>query len=254
MRIKIKDININYTVNGEGDNYLLLHGWGANIDLYKGITNNIAKYAKVFALDLPGFGKSDEPEKGWSLDDFVEFIIEFIEKMEIKKVNLIGHSFGGRVIIKMLNRKDLNFEIEKVILIGSAGIKHELSFNKKMKIRTFKIGKKILSNKIVKKAFPDLLDKFISRSGSSDYRNASPVMKECMKKAVNEELTNLLPEIKNEVLLIWGENDTETPIEDGILMNKLIKNSGLVKIRNGSHFVFIEQTQYVNKIIDAFLR
>ncbi len=254
MKIKIKDININYTVNGEGENYLLLHGWGANIDLYNGITNHIAKYAKVYAIDLPGFGKSDEPQKGLSLDEFVELVIEFIKKMGIEKINLIGHSFGGRLIIKMLNRKDLNFEIDKVILMGSAGIKHELSFNKKMKIKTFKIGKKILSNKIVKKIFPGMLDKFISISGSPDYRNASLVMKECMKMAVNEDLTHLLPEIKNEVLLIWGENDTETPIEDGILMNKLIKNSGLVKIKNGTHFVFIEQTQYINNIIDAFIK
>lgn len=254
MNIKLKDLNINYTVSGEGEAYLLLHGWGANIELYNGITDNISTYAKVYAIDLPGFGKSEEPKEGWNVDQFVDFVIEFIEKMGIEKVNLIGHSFGGRIIIKLLNRAQLKFKTGKVILIGSAGIKHKLSFKKKIKVKMYKIGKKILSFKLIQKIFPNKLEKLKQKSGSEDYRNASPIMKQCLVKCINEDLTDLLYSINNEVLLIWGENDTQTPLQDGKMMNKLIKNSGLVQIKYGTHYVFLEQTQYVNRIIDAFIK
>lgn len=254
MNIKVKNLDINYTINGEGEAYLLLHGWGANMELYKGITDNISKYAKIYAIDLPGFGKSEEPKEGWNVDQFVDLIIEFIEKIKIKKVNLIGHSFGGRIIIKLLNRSELKFETGKVILIGSAGIKHKLSLKKKIKVRMYKLGKKVLSLKLVQKIFPNKLEELKQKSGSPDYRNASPIMKQCLVKCINEDLTNLLSNIKNEVLLIWGENDTETPLQDAKIMNKLIKNSGLVEIKYGTHYVFLEQTQYVNRIIDAYIK
>ena len=202
---------------------------------------------------MPGFGESQEPDNSWDLDDYVKFIIKFINSQNIKKIDLIGHSNGGRIIIKLANRKNLNFRINKIILIGSAGIVHKKTLIQKFKIYSFKFCKKILELKPIKSYFSNLLLKLKNIFGSEDYRNASPILKQSLVKLVNEDLKQFLSNINTPTLLIWGENDTATPLSDGKTMEELIPNAGLVNIKNCSHYVFLENPYYVNKIIATFL-
>lgn len=253
IKTTIKNLTINYIKKGYGKNVLILPGWGTTINTYMPLINSISNYANIYCLDMPGFGNSEEPDTYWNLDNYVDFIIDFIKSQNIQDLDLIGHSNGGRIIIKLMNRIDLNFNVNKIILIGSAGIVHKKSQSKKFKIKIFKLGKKIVEIKPIKTMFPNLLSKLQNKFGSEDYKNASPVMKKTLVNLINEDLRELLPNIKVPTLLIWGENDTETPLQDGELMEKLIPDSGLVKIKNCTHYVFLEQTAYVNSIISTFL-
>lgn len=249
----IRNLKINYIKEGKGKSVLIIPGWGASIDTYRTIINSVSEYATVYCLDVPGFGGSEEPKQAWNLEDYTQFIIDFIESEKIKELDLIGHSNGGRIIINLASKSNLKFKINKIILIGSAGIVHKKSFIKRAKIRTFKICKKVLSIQLINKNFPKLLDKLKSSFGSEDYKNASPILRETMVKLVNQDVKELLPKIKSPTLLIWGENDEATPIIDGELMEKIIPDAGLVKIKGASHYVFLEQPYYVNKIIYTFL-
>lgn len=253
ININIKNINVNYIQKGEGKTVLILPGWGTTINVYMSMINSISTYANVLCLDMPGFGETEEPKESWNLDEHIDFIIEFIEKNNIKELDLIGHSNGGRIIIKLMSRKNLNFKVNKIILIGSAGIVHEKTFKQKMRIKAFKFGKKVLGCKPVKKLFPSLLTKFQNHFGSEDYRNASPVLKQTMVKLITEDVRDCLPNIKVPTLLLWGEKDTATPLEDAILMEKLIPDAGLVKVDGCSHYVFLEKPGYIHKIIYTFL-
>ncbi len=252
IKTVIDDLNINYIKQGNGKSVLILPGWGTTINTYMSMINDISTYATAYCLDMPGFGESDEPKQKWDLDNYIDFVIKFIKSQDIKELDLIGHSNGGRIIIKLMSKK-IDFKVNKIILIGSAGIVHKKSFSQKAKIRSFKIGKSILGFKPVKAIFPNALDNFKNKFGSADYKNASPIMKECMVSLVNEDLREYLPNIKAPTLLIWGENDTATPIEDAILMEKTIPDVGLVKVQNCSHYVFLEQPGYVNLVINTFL-
>ena len=249
----INNLKINYIKKGNGKTVLIIPGWGTTINVYDTLINSICEYASVYCLDMPGFGSSEEPSKSFNVDDYVSFIIDFIEAQNIEELDLIGHSNGGRIIIKLMNNKNVKFKVNKIILIGSAGIVHKKTLLQKIKIKTFKICKKILQIKIMQDIFPNLLLRFKNSFGSEDYRNASPIMKETLVKLVNEDVREFLPKINIPTLLIWGENDTATPIEDGEIMEKLILDAGLVKIKNASHYVFLEQPYYVNKIIYTFL-
>lgn len=202
---------------------------------------------------MPGFGESEEPKKSWNLDEYIDFVIKFIKDQHIKELDLIGHSNGGRIIIKLMGRENLDFKVNKIILIGSAGIVHKKTLSQKIRVRVFKISKKIVEIKPIKAMFPNLVEKMKNSFGSADYRNASPVMKECLVKLVNEDVRENLPKIKVPTLLLWGEKDTATPIEDAYLMEKLIPDAGLVKIENCTHYVFLERVAYINKIISTFL-
>ena len=251
--IKIKELNINYLKKGTGENVLILPGWGTTIETYMPLINSISNYRTVYCLDMPGFGKSSEPDIAWDLDDYVEFVLEFINKMQIQELDLIGHSNGGRIIIKLMNRPNLNIKVKNIILIGSAGIVKPLSFFQKNKVGFLKSCKKIIEIKPIKSAFPNLLNKLKNKYGSEDYKNASPIMKQCLVNLINIDLRECLPNIKRPTLLIWGVNDTATPISDGELMQKLIPDSGLIRVENCTHYVFLEQPAYVNAVINNFL-
>ncbi len=253
MRVCIDNININYIMEGQGDAVLLLHGWGSNIKLFNGIIKNLSKTHTVYALDMPGFGESDEPKEAWNVDDYVDFVIKFINEMKITKLSLLGHSFGGRVIIKMVNRENLDFQIDKLILVDSAGIKPVSSNKKTFKGQLYKFLKKIVGSKLIRKIFPEALNKLKCKFGSEDYKNATPIMRDTLVKVVNEDLKDLLPNIKNSTLLIWGDKDEATPISDAYTMNKLIKDSGIVTVEGAGHYSFLESPVLVNSVLNSFL-
>lgn len=247
MEIEINGLKVSYLKKGESENkILLLHGWGCNKEIFKGITDFLSNFMEVYAIDFPGFGKSEEPKEVWGVDEYTDLVIKFIEKMNIKKLSLLGHSFGGRVIIKLVNRKDLNFEIDKLVLVDAAGIRHEPKKTKKQKFY-----KKVFP--IIKRISPKLLNYIKTKVGSADYRNATPMMRDILVKSINEDLKNLIPNIKKSTLIIWGENDVDTPYSDAVYMNENIKDSGIVKIEKAGHFSFLENPYLVNKVLESFL-
>jgi len=250
MTVNIDNIETNYLSLGEesAPAVVMLHGWASNSELFRNSAAPLGAKYRVLAPDMPGNGVTPEPPGAWYVDDYVDFVIHFISHFGIKKVILLGHSFGGRVIIKMANRDDLPFEIEKIILVDSAGIRPEKSNEQKVKENVSKLGKKLLSKT------PVLLDKMQSFVGSADYKAASPLMRKVLVNTVNEDLTGLLPGISQETLLIWGTLDTTTPISDAEKMEKLIPNSGLARIENCGHFAFVENPVLYNAILASFLK
>ncbi len=255
MNIRVDDYNICYKITGEGDEtVVILQGWGTDLGVYDSVASSINEKYRVVQFDLPGFGGSDEPREAWNVDAFADFFCKFMEALEIRKAILIGHSYGGRVIIKLAARESLPFEIDRIVLIDSAGVLPKRSFSQKMKIRRYKILKKILNLKLVYFLFPELIDDWRSRQGSADYRNATPMMRNCLVMAVNEDLTPLLPKIKQETLLIWGDKDTATPIGDAKIMDEMIPNSGLAVIPGTGHFSFLEQPVIFRNIMRAYFQ
>lgn len=254
LRKTVNGISINYEQKGSGDLIVLLHGWGSNIKLFANLIELLSKKYTVVAMDMPGFGESEEPPSAWCVDDYVQFVIDFLKDYDTKQVMLLGHSFGGRVIIRMHARKSLPFDITKVILVDSAGIMPPKSNKKSWRTRYYKLGKAFLSTKLMQKLAPDALENFRKKMGSADYAAASPLMRQVMVKVVNEDLEPYLHLIKCPTLLVWGVNDTATPLSDGEKMEKLIPDAGLVKLENAGHYSFLEQQYTFNRVMCSFLK
>ncbi len=175
----------------------------------------------------------------YSLSDYVEELKNYIKTNNITKPNIIAHSFGGRIAIKLLlTDGDL---IDRVVLTGSAGLKPKRS----IKYRIKKLGFNLLK-KFVKK---ERLKGFYSK----DYLSLSPVMQQSFIKIVNEHLNYALPKIKNKTLIIFGEKDTETPLYMAKKLNKKIKNSKLIIIKGAGHFCFIDNPNKFNLEVREFL-
>ena len=252
MDITVDGLKIAYKFTGEGEETaVILQGWGTSYPLYDVVAKALLPKYRVLQFDLPGFGASQEPPESWNVDQFTDFFIKLMEALEIKKALLIGHSYGGRMIIKMAARDKLPFEIDRIVLIDSAGVMPKRSFKQKVKIFRYKILKKILNFKPVYMIFSELIELWKTTQGSEDYRNATPIMKGCLVKAVNEDLTHLFEKNKYDTLLIWGDKDEATPLSDGKLMEKLMPSAGLAVIPGTGHFSFAENVPVFTGIIRA---
>ena len=238
MEIKIQDVNINYIQYGEGKDILLLHGWGQNIEMMKALGDAFSDRFRITILDFPGFGKSEEPKEPWNIEKYSLMLEKFVQELKIKKPIVIGHSFGGRVAIRYSARNP----IEKLVLFGSPCIRisENLSFS-------VKILKKL-------KTLPGLNDlgeymkKYI---GSRDYKAASPIMRQTLVDVVNEDLSKYAREIEEPTLLIWGEHDTEAPVNEAKELEKIMIDAALI-ILPGTHYAYLENLPRVISILNNF--
>lgn len=253
MECVVNGVKLNYEMAGEGQTLLMLHGWGSNLQAFGCLVPALTEKYRVIRLDFPGFGGSDALTEPWNVDRYVDATVAFIKALGIEKLSLAGHSFGGRVIIKLNNRDDLPFVIDKNILIDSAGILPPKTLKKTVRLKTFKAGKAVLSLAPVKAAFPDALDQFRAYFGSADYNAASGPLRDTMVRVVNEDLEPLLPGIKRPTLLVWGDKDTATPMRDAHIMEEKIPDAGLVVVEGGEHFSFLKNPYLVTAVIESFL-
>ena len=252
MVIKIDDIPVNYIDEGEGSVILLLHGWGSNITLFDGIIKALSPAHRVIAPDMPGFGKTPEPQQPWAVDDYVDFIIKFIDSLRLKEFGVLVHSFGGRVLFKLNARESLPYVINKAVLIDSAGIMPKKSLKQKISLKIYKCARSIMSTKPLHFLYPDAVENMRKKRGSADYNNATPTMRQTLVKVVNEDLTPLISKIGCPTLIIWGDNDTATPIEDASQMERLIPDAGLVVCEGAGHYSFLEQPAKVHGALKVF--
>jgi pimeloyl-ACP methyl ester carboxylesterase len=247
--IKIGDIDLHYEVTGNGSDVVLLHGWGSSLQVFRHIAQQLEKNFRVYAIDFPGFGTSAEPPAVWGVNDYTVFLETFIRTMNISNPTLVAHSFGGRVALLYASRNEVN----KLTLIDSAGIKPRRRLTYYFKIYSFKLSKKLLPVFAGRKRASRLIEQRRKKSGSSDYNAASGVMRSVLVKTVNEDLRHVMPAIKAPTLLIWGDNDTATPLADAKIMKRRIADCGLVVLKGAGHFSFLDKAAEFNIIIDAYL-
>ncbi len=252
MMIKISDININYIIEGKGKDIIVLHGWGASIDTVIPIVNTLKDKFRVHALDLPGFGRSQEPKEPIDSFKYAEVIREYMEIQGIKGAIFIGHSFGGKLSI-ILGSKYPEL-VEKIILVNSAGLIAKRSFNYYIKVYGFKTLRYIYKTFFFWLKNEEKMEKFYKKFGSTDYKDSSGVMRNILVKVVNENLQPLLQEIQAPTLLIWGDRDTATPLYMGKIMEKEIKDSGLVVLEGTGHYSYLDDRNKFAIIIKNFLK
>lgn len=252
MKVQINNKNINYEVQGEGKPVILLHGWLASLETMAPLAKSLAKSFKVYSVDIIGFGKSDLPDEPLNTNDFGNFLKEFINKLEIQNPILIGHSNGGRTILNYAGR-NLG-KINKIVLIDSAGIIPKRKPKYYIKMYTFKLLKNIFKILPKTQMFNNIKERALSKFGSSDYKNSPEILKRTMSIILNEDQKYLMPNIKVPTLLIWGDKDTATPLEDGKTMEKLIPDSGLVVYEGAGHFSYLDKLSNCLLILDEFLK
>ncbi|MBI4085007.1 MAG: alpha/beta hydrolase [Candidatus Liptonbacteria bacterium] len=249
MKVIVKNLATEYKDEGVGKVLLFLHGWQDNLHSFDSLAVSLSSDYRIIRLDLPGFGGTEAPKEVWELNDYAEFVEDFISKLGINVYALIGHSFGGRIAIK--GNATGRIKMDKMVLIGSAGISKSNTFRSSILKILAKIGGLLLYIPPFIFWRSELRKKIYVLIGS-DYLNAG-ALKETFLKIIKEDLTTAAEEIKTPTLLIWGENDTETPVSDGRKFSRLIRNSELKTVNGAGHFAHSEKPQEVTNLIRGFL-
>jgi pimeloyl-ACP methyl ester carboxylesterase len=232
---------------------LLLHGWGGRIESMQPVAEALsAKGYFVHNLDLPGFGRSDLPPmtpEAWNVPDYARFVAHYLDSVALKPVNVIGHSFGGRISIVL--GADYPQYIDKIVLTDSAGVLTPLSTSGVVRQGVINVGKKLLSLPGLKSLEPGLRSWFREQYGTDDYKNAGAV-EPIFRRVIAEDAVPFAARIKAPTLLIWGDQDDATPLWQGQLLEKTIADSGLVVFQGAGHFAYQERLPDFVRIVDTF--
>lgn len=248
--ITVNGAKVHYTDNGEGKPIVLMHGWGCDTTTLASIEKVALESHRVINIDFPGHGKSPEPPEVWGVEEYTQVLEEIVKAEQLEHPSLLGHSFGGRVGILYSSR---HHDVDKLILVDAAGIKPKRSAKYYLKVYSFKLMKRWLYLTLGKKEAEARLNAMRAKAGSSDYANATPRMRAILSKVVNEDLKSVIPSITASTLLIWGENDTATPISDARYMEAHIPGAGLVAFPGCGHYSFLDNPMQFAAVLRSFL-
>lgn len=248
--IDIDGVELHYEVSGSGYPMILMHGWGCNHTTVASIAAVAARSHTVYSVDFPGFGSSPEPPEVWGVEQYTRLIEEMARRLGLKAPVLAGHSFGGRVGILFASRN----EVSKLILIDAAGVKPRRSLKYYFKVYSFKAMKHLTRLLLGRKRAEARIEAARARRGSSDYASSSPRMRAILSRCVNEDLRFVMPSIKAPTLLIWGENDTATPMRDARIIERLVPGAGLVSFPGCGHYSFLDNPVQFAAVLNSFLQ
>ena len=244
----VNGLNINARVNlikGQGQCLLFLHGWGGSLASFEGAESFFAKKHTTINLDWPGHGKSDDPPAYYDVGQYAVLVKDLVRQLGVSKVNIVAHSFGGRIAIKLASLfPDL---VGKLVLTGCAGVKPRFSLKRNLRITNFKL-KRMLNKSGLLKKFDE------NAYGSVDYKALDPNMKQVFRRVVNDDLTPLLNGLRAPTLLVWGKKDVDTPIYMAKRMNKGIIGSRLVVFEDSGHYAYVERFDSFISLVNDFLR
>ena len=248
MILTIDGVKIHYEIAGEGEPVLLLHGWGGCIGSFAPVAQFLSKDHRVISLDFPGHGESDEPPVPWSVTEYAEMTRKFMEALSIVPADIIAHSFGGRVAILLSSTWPQM--VKKLVLCDSAGILPRRTIKYYFRVYRHKLGKRLSKVRWIDRLLH--LSERAKNAGSADYRALSESMKGTFVRVVNQDLSSRLPLIRAETLLVWGSEDTATPLSDGQRMEKEIPDAGLVVFEGAGHFSYLDEFPRFCAVLSAF--
>lgn len=251
MKLIVNDQLVAYSDEGSGDVVVLLHGWGADLRTFDSLAAGFKQTHRVIRLDFPGFGQSPRPKSDWHVDDYAQCVTAFLKKLQIIPKVVIGHSFGGRVIIKAVGNGYI--QPEKVILMGSAGVKPHRSVQHAGYHIIAKVGKLIMKLPLLSKFQQSMRRRLYQLAGSNDYLESNE-LRPIFLNVINEDLQADAAKINQSSLLIWGENDESTPVSDGKILQSVMRASRLVVVPDAGHFVYVDAHDDVLNHIKEFIR
>lgn len=251
--IEIQGIQTAQAVIGAGQPILMLHGWGANIKLLYPLAEQLVPLGyRVYMLDLPGFGQSDLPPHAWTVFDYVDFVLAYLEFHQLEHFFLFGHSFGGRLGL-ILGAKYGN-RIIKMTLANSAGIVPRTPLLKNLRLQVYKFVRDSLYRIGAQSLADQLRDQYNARYGSADLKQVSGIMRDTFIKVVNEDLLPYAAQVQPSTILFWGDKDEETPLWYGQLFEKTMPDAGLIIHKGAGHYSYLDNLAETVRIMDFFFK
>lgn len=231
---------------GSGPSVVILHGWGGRIESMAPVVRCLRSDFHVTALDLPGFGDAPAPPGAWATPDYAEYVVDVLSALGVGRSHFVGHSFGAKTSLYIAaTHRDL---VDKVVVVGSPGIKSAPSLDVRLK-RALSRGGRALE--LLGAPGRAAKEKLYGAIASGDYRDAGE-LRPILVRVVNEDLTDVIREVRAPVLLIWGEKDDAVPLDHARRMERLIPDAGLVVFEGAGHFAYLDDPGRFCRVVRHF--
>lgn len=228
----------------------LLHGWGVDVRKLKTLADELKRMGwKVLIPELPGFGISP-PKSIWGVGEYADYVLEEAQKVFGKnKFFVFGHSFGGRVAIKLAEK--YNEKLSGIVLCSISGLSRGNPLRRAVFFVLAKAGKIFLIIPPVATFWRRLLYKLAKEH---DYEEAQGIMKEVFKKVISEDLKPTVERIKVPALVLWGKEDRMTPISDAYYIKKTLPAAKLVVFEGEGHRLPYDRPEVVAEEIEKWVK
>ncbi|QDF28747.1 alpha/beta fold hydrolase [Halarcobacter anaerophilus] len=260
--VKTGSFNTNYHDIGSGEPVIFIHGSGPGVSAYANwrlCMPEIAEKFRVIAPDMVGFGYSDRPEGiTYSMEVWVQQIVDLMDSLNLEKVNLVGNSFGGALALSLVIKYPEKFN--RVVLMGSVGVPFDITYgldkvwgytpsfeNMKELLDIFAYSRELVTDDLAKMRYEASIRPGFQESFSSMFPSPRQNGVDLMQSDEND-----IKNIQKEVLIIHGREDKVIPLENSIKLNQLILKSQLHVFGQCGHWTQIEHKDRFNKLLLDF--
>lgn len=241
------ELDFKYLEKGEGEALILLHGLFGALSNFEQVVDFFSKKFKVVFPFLPLY---ELPLIDSTVSGMVEHLTKFLQYKNLTSFHLLGNSLGGHIaLVYALKNPE---KVKSITLTGSSGLfenslgdgypnKENYEYVKKKTEQTF-FDPATASKELVDEVFETV----------NNRKKAIRIIT-IAKSAVRHNLKKDLPSLKMPVKLIWGKNDTITPLFVGEAFEKLLPNASLEVIDECGHAAMMEKPEEFNAILERFL-
>ncbi len=225
---------------------LALHGWRRTHDDFSGVFGAVdpAKGVSAVGLDLFGFGATPAPPEPWGTGEYARHLLPLFEEEGAlaDRVVVVGHSFGGRVAVRLAGL--VPDRIERMVLTGVPLLDRQ--GRRARPAPAFRLARRLHALGLVG---DDRMEGMRRRYGSADYRAATGVMRDVLVRLLSEEYGESMAAIGCPVDLVWGERDTEVPPEVAERARPLFPDARLVVLPGVGHLVPTEAPGALRQVV-----
>ena len=273
--IKIGTVNTRYWMEGKGSPVILIHGLSNSIEDWLLNFKVISAQHQVFALDLVGSGRTDKPlSASYEIPDLAQFIMDFMDALDIKCAHLVGHSLGGAIALTIA----LNYPsyCNKLVLVDSAGLARECSIDLRLLSvpglgeflgSMFTQGDLEKHISMQRKSWPDpeiVPDEMIQlKHAATLWQDISKTFFKTLraianirgiKRSVFIPIVQELPSLVNPLLVVWGEQDDVLPASQAQIVKDKVPHARVEIFENCKHDPMIVNPQRFNQLVVEFLK
>jgi 4,5:9,10-diseco-3-hydroxy-5,9,17-trioxoandrosta-1(10),2-diene-4-oate hydrolase len=246
-----------YLSAGSGKTVIFLHGAGAGAVTWYPSIGTVSKNFHVVAPDIVGYGESDKPNASYNRPFFSKWLKDFLIEMKISQAHIVGLSQGGAIALQFTI--DYPEMVDKLVLVDSGGLGAKVSFWALVGIVWMNRFPSAAANRFNSRYIlhkPENRDPNHGRYSVAviESTGGKNVFKQGRGSAVSKMPDELLRQIKNETLIIWGKDDQMFSVEYGERASKIIPNAKLHLIEDAGHLPMMDQPEIFNKTLVDFLK
>lgn len=266
---QVDGLRTRYWEMGEGPPLVLVHGLGASVEIWERNIGALSEAHHVYAPDLLGYGRTEKPEIDYTLEAFVDFVVAFMDAMALSRADLLGHSLGGAIVLRLAIEHPER--VDRLVVADGAAIGEHMSLSLRLvalplvgelllrprrektaqALRALYHDPTLVTEELIEHNYEMITMPGAQRAYLSTVRNlATPLG---IRDEVRSAIKARLDEVKAPVLLLWGAEDQLVPVDDAVAARERLADAQLVVIEAAGHNVMVERPERFNEAVRSFL-